>query len=185
MANIVYKFKATIPYSKVFMREFAVRPDMNLFRFNRYILSELCFSTDQMVIYRAFNDKGVCTGRYGLFDLGDGSLDNITFADIISRGQVKIEFVYNLRPERIINLEFEGEMPEEPRMSYPCIVGEKGHNPSQFADKYEDYMYESPVRGAKLAAGDLPDDDDDEDEDDDDEVEEIYDGGLDGVQDDE
>ena len=70
-------------------------------------------------------------------------------------------------------------------MSYPCIVGEKGHNPSQFADKYEDYMYESPVRGAKLAAGELPDDDDDEDEDDDDEVEEIYDGGLDGVQDDE
>jgi len=176
MAITIYKFKATIPYSKVFMREFAVRSDMNLFRFNKYILGELCFSTDQMVIYRAFDAKGNCTGRYGLFDLGDGSLDNITFADIISRGQVKIEFLYNLRPERIINLVFEGEIPEEPRRSYPCIVGEKGHNPSQFATKYEDYLYETPARGAKLSIADLVDDDDDDDEDEGEE--EIYDGGL-------
>ena len=177
---MIYKVKATIPYSKVFMREFAVRSDMNLFRFNRYILSELCFSTDQMVIYRAFDAKGKCTGRYGLFDLGDGSLDNITFADIVGRGQVSIEFVYNLRPERIINLVIEGEIAEEPRLSYPCIVAEKGHNPSQFATKYEDYLYETPVRGAKLTLEDLVDDDDDEDdEDDDEEGAEIYDGGLD------
>lgn len=177
MAITIYKFKATIPYSKVFMREFAVRSDMNLFKFNKYILGELCFSTDQMVIYRAFDAKGNCTGRYGLFDLGDGSLDKVTFGDIVNRGQVSIEFVYNLRPERIINLVFEGEIPEEPRRSYPSIVGEKGHNPSQFATKYEDYLYETPARGAKLTLEDLVDDDDD-DEDDNDEQEEIYDGGL-------
>lgn len=177
MAITIYKFKATIPYSKVFMREFAIRSDMNLFKFNKYILGELCFSTDQMVIYRAFDAKGNCTGRYGLFDLGDGSLDKVTFGDIVSRGQVSIEFVYNLRPERIINLVFEGEIPEEPRRSYPSIVGEKGHNPSQFATKYEDYLYETPARGAKLTLEDLVDDDDD-DEDDNDEQEEIYDGGL-------
>lgn len=172
----IYKFKATIPASKVFMREWAVRSDMNLFRFNRFILGELCFSTDQMVIYKAYDEKGKCTGQYGLFDLGDGTLDKITFADVVSRGQVHIELVYDLRSKRIINLYFEGEMEEDPRRSYPMLVAEKGHNPGQFADKYEDYLYENPVRSVGAAMFD--DDDDIDDEDEDEGEEQIYDGGL-------
>ena len=174
---MIFKVKATIPISKVFMREFAVRSDMNLFRFNRYILGELCFSSDQMVIYKAFDDKGNCTGQYGMFDLGDGTVDKVTFADLVAHGQNTIVLVYDLRSNRVINLTIEGELPENPRMSYPAIVGEKGHNPGQFADKYEDYMYEKPVRGSVIP---IPDDDDEDEEDDDDigQEEEIYDGDL-------
>ena len=173
----IYRVKATIPISKFFMREWAVRGDMNLFRFNRFILGELCFSTDQMVIYKAYDAKGKCTGQYGLFDLGDGTLDKITFDDIVARGQVRIELVYELRSKRIINLTLEGELPENPRQSYPMLVAEKGHNPGQFADKYEDYLYETPARSASTAI--FSDDDDDDDDDDDrEEEEEIYDGGL-------
>ncbi|MBR5035151.1 MAG: hypothetical protein IKX71_07565 [Bacteroidales bacterium] len=173
---MIYKIKATVPVSKVFMREFAVRSDMNLFRFNRYILGELCFSTDQMVIYKAYDSKGNCTAQYGLFDLGDGSLDKITFADVVGRGQMNIELIYDLRSKRKIDLVIEGEIPEEKRLSYPCIIAEKGHNPGQFADKYEDYLYENPVRGAKAVLEDVDDDDDEEDEEE--EEDQIYDGGL-------
>ena len=173
---MIYKIKATVPVSKVFMREFAVRSDMNLFRFNRYILGELCFSTDQMVIYKAYDTKGICTAQYGLFDLGDGSLDKITFADVVGRGQMTIELIYDLRSKRKIDLVIEGEIPEERRLSYPCIIAEKGHNPGQFADKYEDYLYENPVRGAKAVMEDIDDDDDEEDETE--EEDQIYDGGL-------
>ena len=173
---MIYKIKATVPVSKVFMREFAVRSDMNLFRFNRYILGELCFSTDQMVIYKAYDAKGNCTAQYGLFDLGDGSLDKITFADVVGRGQMTIELIYDLRSKRKIDLVIEGEIPEEKRLSYPCIIAEKGHNPGQFADKYEDYLYENPVRGAKAVMEDIEDDDDEEDEEE--EEDQIYDGGL-------
>ena len=173
---MIYKIKATVPVSKVFMREFAVRSDMNLFRFNRYILGELCFSTDQMVIYKAYDAKGNCTAQYGLFDLGDGSLDKITFAVVVGRGQMTIELIYDLRSKRKIDLVIEGEIPEEKRLSYPCIIAEKGHNPGQFADKYEDYLYENPVRGAKAVMEDIEDDDDEEDEEE--EEDQIYDGGL-------
>lgn len=174
---MIYKVKATIPISKVFMREFAVRSDMNLFRFNRYILGELCFSCDQLVIYKAYDSKGVCTGQYGMFDLGDGTVDKITFADLVARDQLTVELVYDLRSKRIINLTIEGELPENPRMSYPALIDEKGHNPGQFADKYEDYLYEKPVRGAAIP---IPDDDEDDEEDEDDlgQEEELYDGGL-------
>ena len=173
---MIYKIKATVPVSKVFMREFAVRSDMNLFRFNRYILGELCFSTDQMVIYKAYDAKGNCTAQYGLFDLGDGSLDKITFADVVGRDQMTIELIYDLRSKRKIDLVIEGEIPEEKRLSYPCIIAEKGHNPGQFADKYEDYLYENPVRGSKTVLEDIEDDDDEEDEEE--EEDQIYDGGL-------
>ena len=176
---MIYKVKATIPISKVFMREFAVRSDMNLFRFNRFLMEELCFSSDQMVIYKAYDSKGICTGQYGMFDLGDGSVDKVTFADLVSRGQMDVVLVYDLRSNRVINLSIEGEIDENPRLSYPATIAEKGHNPSQFADKYEDYLYEKPVRSA---ASLLPDEDDEEDEEDEDEdgseQEELYDGGL-------
>ncbi|MBQ7253414.1 MAG: hypothetical protein IJS30_01915 [Bacteroidales bacterium] len=173
---MIYKFKATIPASKFFMREWAVRSDMNLFRFNRFILGELCFSTDQMVIYKAYDANGKCTGQYGLFDLGDGTLDKITFADVVANGQVHIELVYDLRSKRMINLYFEGEMEEDPRLSYPLLVAEKGHNPGQFADKYEDYLYESPVRSSGVSV--IEDDDDDDLNEEEEGEEEIYDGGL-------
>lgn len=172
----IYKIKATVPVSRVFMREWAVRADMNLFRFNKFILGELCFSTDQMVIYNAYDAAGKCTSQYGLFDLGDGTLDRITFADVAGREQVRFDLVYDLRSKRTINLSIEGEMEEDPRRSYPLLIAEKGHNPGQFADKYEDYLYENPVRGAGAPAIDF--DDDEEDEDDEDGQEEIYDGGL-------
>lgn len=174
---MIYKVKATIPISKVFMRELAVRSDMNLFRFNRFLLGELCFSSDQMVIYKAYDSKGTCTGQYGMFDLGDGTVDKVTFADLAARDQFTIELVYDLRSKRVINLSIEGELPENPRMSYPAVIGEKGHNPGQFADKYEDYMYEKPVRGASAPILD-DDEDDEEDEDALDQEEELYDGEL-------
>ena len=52
---MVYRIKATIPISKIFMRVYEVRPEMNLFSFNRYILNNLSFGLDQMVIFRALN----------------------------------------------------------------------------------------------------------------------------------
>ena len=176
---MIYKVKATIPISKVFMREFAVRSNMNLFRFNRFLMDELCFSSDQMVIYKAYDSKGVCTGQYGMFDLGDGTVDKVTFADLAARDQTDIVLVYDLRSNRVINLAIEGEIAENPHQSYPATIAEKGHNPSQFADKYEDYLYEKPVRSLASALPDEDDDDEDDGEEDDFEQEEIYDGEAD------
>ncbi len=170
---MVYRIKATIPISKIFMRVYEVRPEMNLFSFNRYILNNLSFGLDQMVIFRAFNEKGEMTSQYGMFDLGSGTVDNVTFADIIEKGEVHIEYCYDFRNNRIIYLDFDGEDEENRKLTYPCVVEEKGHNPGQFADKYEDYMYQTaPVSGASAS---FDDEDDDEDEDDMDKPEEIYD----------
>lgn len=171
---MVYKFKATIPISKIFMREYEVRPEMNLFNFNNFILNNLTFGLDQMVIFRAFNANGKQTSQYGMFDLGSGTIDNVTFADLIERGETHIEYCYDFRNNRIIYLDFVGEDEENRKLSYPCVVAEKGHNPGQFSDKYEDYMYQTaPVSSSSASFDD--DDDLDEDEDDMDKPEEIYD----------
>lgn len=170
---MVYKFKATIPISKIFMREYEVRPEMNLFSFNRYILNDLCFGLDQMVIFRAFDANGKMTSQYGMFDLGSGTIDNVTFADLIEKGEVHIEYCYDFRNNRIIYIDFEGEDVENRKLTYPCVVAEKGHNPGQFSDKYEDYMYQTTPSASSESFDD--EDDEDEDEDDMDKPEEIYD----------
>lgn len=181
---MIYKIKATIPISKIFMREVAVSSDMNLFRFNRYFLTELGFSCDQMVIYKAYDAKGALKAQYGLFDLGSGTIDKITFKDVFDAEYARIELVYDLKTKRVIILSLEGEIPENPRLDYPAIIGEKGHNPSQFADKYEDYLYEKPLKPASSASAEDEDADDDDDLDDEDEESddedgaEVYDGGL-------
>ncbi len=177
---MIYKIKATIPISKIFMREVAVSSQMNLFRFNRYILTELGFSCDQLVIYKAFDAKGELKAQYGLFDLGSGTIDKITFKDLFDAEYQRIELVYDIKTKRVIILSLEGEIPENPRMDYPAIIGEKGHNPSQFADKYEDYLYEKPLKPASSATAEDDDDDFDsgDEESDDEDAAEVYDGGL-------
>ncbi len=173
---MIYKIKATIPISKIFMREVAVSSEMNLFRFNRYFLTELGFSCDQLVIYKAYDAKGALKAQYGLFDLGGGTIDKITFKDLFDAEYQRIDLVYDIKTKRVITLSLEGEIPANPRLDYPSIIGEKGHNPSQFADKYEDYLYEKPLKPASDAAEDEVDDDDDDSGDE--ESAEVYDGGL-------
>ena len=172
---MVYKLKATIPISKVFMREYEVYPEMNLFSFNRFILNDLSFGLDQMVIFRAFDANGKMTSQYGMFDLGSGTIDNVTFADLIEKGEIHIEYCYDFRNNRIIYIDFEGEDEVNRKLSYPCVVAEKGHNPGQFSDKYEDYMYLNTHTVPSASVEDDDDLDDDEDEDDMDKPEEIYD----------
>lgn len=151
---------------------------MTLFHFNSFILNDLDFSKDQMVVFEGYNDKGVLSGEYGMFDLGDGAMDSVTFGDLVSREENEIHYVYDLHTDRYITLIFEGEAEFNPRASYPLLVDGKGHNPDQFSDKYIDDDVPQPIKSnnVQINDDDLDDDiDDDDDDDDDDEGEEIFD----------
>ena len=87
---MIFKYKATIPESKTFVREYEVKSDMNLFKFNSFILNDLGFAPDQMVIFRGIDANGVLCSEYGLFDLGDGSMDKVTFADVVAKGETEL-----------------------------------------------------------------------------------------------
>ncbi len=189
---MVYTFRATIPESKVFYRVYEIKGDMTLFRFNSFITDNLGFSPDQMVMFEGYDEKGALCGEYGLFDMGDGAMDTVTFDMVLERGETELHFVFDLRNDRYIRLVYEGETGYLPMRAYPALVEEKGQNPDQFRARFEEepaIPKLHPVRDDKFAAldddlDDLDDLDDEEDEDDDKifddgEGEELYDEGED------
>ena len=163
---MIYRLRATIPSSKVFVREYEVPAKISLFDFNKFIINDLCFSSDQIVVYRALDETGAMTAVYGLFDLGYGSMDKVTFEQLAQKGQNVLQFCYDMHNNSCIVITILSEEPEDPRSHYPQTVLEKGHNPDQFSAKYEDPQVYIP-----RASGSSPvvDDDDEDDEDDDDE----------------
>lgn len=180
---MVYQFRATIPESKVFYRVYEIKGDMTLFRFNSFIIDNLGFSPDQMVLFEGYDADGNLCGEYGLLDMGDGTMDTVTFDKVVSRGETELHYLFDLRNGRYIRLVLEGEAPYSPMRAYPALVEEKGQNPDQFRIRYEEEpavpQLHSSRSTSKLAGLDDPDDLDgldDLDEDDEDADEEMFDG---------
>ena len=177
---MIYRYRALIPDSKVFFRIYEVESNMTLFHFNNFILNDLAFSKDQMVVFEGYDAAGSLNSEYGMFDLGDGTIDSVTFADLVKKEENEIHYVYDLRTNRYISLVFEGEVEVTPRVSYPILVDGKGHNPEQFSEKYIDDDVPQPIKSNTVQINDddedLDDiDDDDEEGDDDEDGKEIYD----------
>ncbi|MDD2293214.1 MAG: hypothetical protein PHD07_03255 [Bacteroidales bacterium] len=135
---MIYTYRALIPESKVFFRVYEVKSEMTLFSFNAFILNDLGFAPDQMVLFRGYDKKGVLCSEYGLFDMGDGAIDAVSFEKMIRKGEVEFHYVFDLREERYIRFLYEGEGEFSNKISYPCMISEKGRNPDQFSKRYED-----------------------------------------------
>ena len=135
---MIYKYKASIPGSKVFMREYEIKGETSLYKLNDFLINDLDFSPDQMVVFRGLDNAGKIKSEYGLFDFGDGSMDMVTIEKTIKKGETALLYVFDLRKERVIRLELIGEVEESRRASYPRLVAEKGRNPEQFANGYDD-----------------------------------------------
>lgn len=143
---MVYKYKASIPGSKVFMREYEIKGEISLYKLNDFLINDLDFAPDQMVEFRGVDATGKVCSEYGLFDLGDGSMDMVTIEKTIKKGEVELLYVFDLRNDRVIKLTLIGEAEESRRASYPRLVAEKGRNPEQFAKGYDDMdQYSEPM----------------------------------------
>lgn len=143
---MVYKYKASIPGSKVFMREYEIKGETTLYKLHDFLVNDLEFSPDQMVAFRGLDEVENLRSEYGLFDMGDGSMDMVTIEKTIKKGEVSLLYVFDLRKDRVIKLTLMGEVEESRRASYPRLVAEKGRNPEQFASKYDDLdQYSEPM----------------------------------------
>lgn len=143
----IIKFKASIPGSKVFMREYEIPNNLTLYKLHTFLLDDLCFAPDQMVAFRGLIGSGAVLSEYGLFDMGDGTLDTVTIEKSLAKGEVVLQYVYDLRNDKVINLSYIGEQEPLSRTSYPRLVAEKGRNPEQFAKSYDDLNEYADIEG--------------------------------------
>ncbi len=173
---MVYRFRATIPESKIFFRVYEIKGETTLFKLNSFLMGDLGFSPDQIVLFETFDPAGGQVARYGFFDLGDGSMDKVTVGDLVAAEPGSVHYLFDLRNERFIILSYEGEVEQMPYMTYPVLVEEKGQAPDQFTFRFEE---PEPEHQRKPSLSD-PDDDDFDDEDDADEDEDDGDEDEDG-----
>ena len=136
---MIYRYRATIPGNKIFMREYEVKGLSSLYSYSSYLINDLGFAPDQLVVFRALDKKGKVKKEYGLFDLGDGTMDSVTIDELINQGLGTFEYVYDMFKDRSLLLELLSKEELFPKRSYPRLIAEKGKNPDQFSDNYDDF----------------------------------------------
>ncbi|MBQ4285147.1 MAG: hypothetical protein II720_01655 [Bacteroidales bacterium] len=184
---MILRYRVSLPGIKGFARVYELRSTMSLYDFHRVLGSELEFPVDQPIQFKALDAAGGLVARYALFDIGYGTVDDVTLGDTVEKGVTSFQYFYDVVDRKSVIITCEGEVDEVPGRRYPALVETKGPNPVDFENGYVAYedlpedqkhpQHQQPIWGK----GDDDDDDfddeeeaDEEDEDDEGE-EEIFD----------
>ena len=87
---MVLKYRASLPGIKGFARVYEVKDSTTLYSFHKQMRADMDFPQDQMVLFKAFDADGAVKARYGIFDLGAGTIDSVTIGE--TKGPNPIEF---------------------------------------------------------------------------------------------
>lgn len=96
--------------------------------------ADMEFPQDQLIMFKALDAGGGVVARYGLFDLGSGTVDNVTVAQTVKSGVASFLYFYDVPNRKSVIVTFEGE--EEGAECSPSIVNSKGPNPIEFENGY-------------------------------------------------
>lgn len=203
---MVYSYRVTLTGIKGFYRVYHLHGDNSLYSFHKQMRSDMEFPQDQLILFKALDEAGNVVARYGLFDLGSGTVDETTISQTIKKGIKSFVYFYDVTNRKSVNITFEGEAPEDKTTRMPIIVDTKGPDPIDFENGYvafedlpddqrhlpseKDKERKKGLEALLEAIGnDDPDDEDedlddvdDEDEDDEDEDEKVRDDDEDGME---
>ncbi|MBQ2103385.1 MAG: hypothetical protein II479_07465 [Bacteroidales bacterium] len=191
---MVLRLTVTLSGIKGFYRVYHVNGDTSLYTFHKQMRADMEFPQDQLIMFKGLAADESVVGRYGLFDLGFGTVDGVTLSDAVGKGITHFVYFYDVMNRKSVNISIDGEV-EGARagVDSPYVVETKGPNPIEFENgyvAYEDLPDEQRhLPGERTAVSGEDDDDlddedfddedgdeeDDEEEDDDEEGKEIYD----------
>ena len=185
---MIFKLKVTLTGIKGFYRIYLVHGATTLYTLHKQLRADMEFPQDQLIMFKALDPLGEVVGRYGLFDLGSGTVDQISLEKAVKAGATDFVYFYDVTNRKSVNITVEGEVEGVTvRPDYPVIASSKGPNPIEFENGYVAYEDlpdemrhlpgEKPKDGLDLDDEDFDDEDDEdeEEEDDDEEGKEIYD----------
>lgn len=160
-----YKYRVTLPGIKGFFRVYTLSGSCSLYSFHKQLRSDLEFTVDQPILFKALSQGGEVLARYALIDLGFGTVDKITVDSAVKAGAASFVYFYDTAAKKSVILTLEGEEEGEPHS--PCIIESKGPNPIEFENGYVAFedLPEDRKRRPVRATDDLLPDDEDEDED--------------------
>ena len=179
---MVLRYRVSLPGIKGFARIYEVKDSMTLYTFHKQMRADMDFPQDQMVLFKAQAQDGAVVARYGIFDLGAGTIDSVTLAQTLKKGVSSFFYFYDTTNAKSVIVTYEGEAEPRPDAVYPLLVESKGPNPVEFENGYVAYEDLPDDKKRKPLADDGDDDDFDDDDtdldaedDDDEDGKEVYD----------
>ena len=176
---MVFKIRVTLSGIKGFFRVYQVNGATTLYTLHKQLRADMEFPQDQLIMFKALDITGAVVGRYGLFDLGWGTVDQISLEKAVKAGATDFVYFYDVTNRKSVNITLEGEL-EGVQVSpdSPVLSESKGPNPIEFENGYVAFE-DLPDKQRHLPGEedeDFDDEDlDDEEEDADEDGEEIYD----------
>lgn len=168
--DMIMKYRVSLPGIKGFARVYELKSNSSLYTFAKRMRTDMSFPQDQMVLFKAFDAAGNVSARYGVFDLGAGTIDAVTLEQTVKKGELSFVFFYDTTNAKSVIVTYEGNVNEEKGMIYPRLVETKGPDPIEFENGYVAYEDLPDDKKKKFLDGEL-DDDSDSEEDEDDDVE--------------
>ena len=177
---MVFRVRVTLAGIKGFFRLYFISGATTLYDIHKQLRSDLEFAQDQIIMFKALDVTGGVVARYGLFDLGSGTVDRVSLEDTVKAGTDSMVYFYDVTNRKSVILTIEGEAEGE-KVSGIVLKESKGPNPIEFENGY--VAYEDLPERQRYLPGEEPEDedfDDEEDEEDeesgsDEDGEEIYD----------
>lgn len=163
---MTYRVRVSLPGIKGFARVYDLDSKNSLYAFHKQMLSDMEFPQDQIVLFKAFDAAENVVARYATFDLGDGSIEHISIAQVVSAGITHFVYFYDTTNKKSVILTIEGE--SDRTVGKPTLDASlsKGPIPEDFLNGYVAFE-DLPPEKRKAPDDDDFDDDDDDDADDD------------------
>lgn len=168
---MIFTYRVTLEGIKGFYRVYKINSESSLYTFHKQLRSDLEFTIDQPILFKAFDSEGNVAAKYALIDLGFGSVDMVRMSDTVKAGVTRFVYFYDVQSKKSVIITLEAQEPGS--IATPTIVETKGPLPIDFENGYvafEDLPEEHRPKARHLEDGedeDLDDEDDDEDEEED------------------
>ena len=104
-------YRVTLSGIKGFFRVYHISGDTTLYTFHKQMRADMEFPQDQLIMFKGLDAGGEVVGRYGLFDLGGGTVDGITMEKTVGLGIVSFLYYYDVTNRKSVMIQFEGEVP--------------------------------------------------------------------------
>ena len=175
---MILRYRVSLPGIKGFARVYELKDSTSLYSFHKQMRADMDFPQDQLVLFKAFDESGAVSARYGIFDLGSGTIDDVSVGQCHKKGEDKFIYFYDTTNVKsvIVTFDGEGEVRKNAKtVIYPLLVETKGPNTIDFENGYVAFEDLPDDKKKDPDDDDFDDFDDDEPADDaDDETEEIY-----------
>ena len=163
---MILKYRVSLPGIKGFARIYEVKDSTTLYSLHKQMRADMDFPQDQLVLFKAMSDNGAVSSRYGIFNLGAGTIDSVTFGQTLKKGENMFYYFYDTTNAKSVILTFEGSGSERKGVLYPALVEAKGPNPVEFENGYVAFEDLSDDKKKSIENGDDDVDDSDDDSDD-------------------